>query len=236
MGQPMRRARVDFSIFSFTVRTKHDPADTTGMDIRVAAPAQCQDSRAKGGAVRGNHTEFSTVYDEHVSFVRRSAKGLGIPDAALDDVCQDVFITVHRQLCQFEGRSSLRTWLFGIVHHVVQSYRRSLLRKCPVHRGDGSLVDPELLESEPDASPYERVANAQATRVARELLGRLNDDQRIVFVLADLEQMRAPEIAATIGANLNTVYDRLRTAREAFALAARRHRAKDEWRAACLAG
>jgi RNA polymerase sigma-70 factor (ECF subfamily) len=70
----------------------------------------------------------------------------------------------------------------------------------------------------------------EATHLVDRLLEELDDAKRAVFVLAELEQMTAPEIALALGTPLNTVYSRLRLARQEFAAAAARHRARDEWR------
>jgi RNA polymerase sigma-70 factor (ECF subfamily) len=72
---------------------------------------------------------FALVYEQHFDFVWRSARRLGVAEASLDDVVQDVFVTVYRRLDAFEGRSSLKTWLFGIVRHTVRDLRRSARRK-----------------------------------------------------------------------------------------------------------
>jgi RNA polymerase sigma-70 factor (ECF subfamily) len=62
------------------------------------------------------------------------------------------------------------------------------------------------------------------------LLGTLDDDLREVFVLSELEQMSVPEIASALSANVNTVYSRLRTARQEFDAALKRAQKRDEWR------
>src|SRR6185436_19202677 len=72
------------------------------------------------------HLVFEEVYEQNVTFVWRSARRLGVADAAIDDVVQEIFVVVHRRLREFEGRSSLKTWLFAIVLRVVRDHRRSL--------------------------------------------------------------------------------------------------------------
>jgi RNA polymerase sigma-70 factor (ECF subfamily) len=62
------------------------------------------------------------------------------------------------------------------------------------------------------------------------VLAAMDEDKREVFVLAELEQMPASEIAEALGIALNTVSSRLRAARAAFKEAASRMRARDEWR------
>jgi RNA polymerase sigma-70 factor, ECF subfamily len=171
---------------------------------------------------------FAEVYEEYFPFVWRSARRLGAPQAILDDVVQEIFVVVHRRLGDFEGRSSVKTWLFGIVLNVVRAHRRVLQARHPqALRADA--VDPDAVP-DPRGGPYEATLRAEAVRLLDELLDALDDDKRAVFVLAELEQMSAPEIAEALGIPLNTAYSRLRLAREQFAAAAARHRARDAWR------
>jgi RNA polymerase sigma-70 factor (ECF subfamily) len=173
---------------------------------------------------------FDAVYDEHFAFVWRSARRLGVSEAAVDDVVQEIFLVVHRRLDDFEARSSLKTWLFGIALRVVRDHRRSLRRKAPHSLRPEAPVDPDALRATAATGPHEAAARAEAVRVLHELLDALDDDKREVFVLAELEQMSAPEIADALGTNVNTVYSRLRVARQAFDEALARHHARDGWR------
>ncbi|WP_438042254.1 RNA polymerase sigma factor [Sorangium sp. So ce128] len=170
--------------------------------------------------------DFAEVYEEMFPFVWRTVRRLGVDASAHEDVCQEVFVVVHRRLPEFLGRSSLKTWVFGIVVNVVQTHRRSLRRKSPAHRGTGETVDPELLAGPSNLSPYEAMTRAEAARVAHELLSSLDEEKRVVLLLAELEEMSAAEIARGIGVNVNTVYARLRAARQAFSDAVHRHHAR----------
>lgn len=167
--------------------------------------------------------ELEDVYRTFFPFVWRSAKRLGVRDASLDDVVQEVFVVVHRRLATFEGRSSLKTWLFGITLRVVRDHRRSVRRKDP-----GCEIDPDTLAR--PGGPADDMEKAEAVRLLHTLLDQLDDERREVFVMADLEQMAMPEIAEALGINVNTGYARLRAARQDFEQALARHRARDEWR------
>ena len=167
---------------------------------------------------------FEGVYRAEFSFVWRSAKRLGLRDAALDDAVQEVFVVVHRRLGEFEGRSSLRTWLFGITLRVVRDHRRSARRRDP-----GPPVDPDSLRAT-GGGPAESAEKAESVRLLHALLDELDDERREVFVMVELEQMPMPEIAEALGINLNTAYARLRIARQEFEQALARHRARDMWR------
>lgn len=171
---------------------------------------------------------FEDVYEEHFAFVWRSVRRLGVDESAVDDVAQEIFLVVHRRLEDFEARSSVRTWLFAIALRVVRDHRRARSRRREAPPADASEL--EAVPAHAEDGPMERAAKAEAVKVLHELLDALDDDKREVFVLAELEQMPAPEIADAVGVNVNTVYSRLRAARQDFESALARHHARDRWR------
>jgi len=152
---------------------------------------------------------FNDAYEQHFDLVWCGLRSLGVREAQLDDAAQDVFLVVHRRLGDFEGRSTLKTWIYGIVVRVAKDYRRREHRK-----GGLSPMDFEVADIGP--GPEEHVDEAQSRRALRMLLEMLDEDKREVFVLAELEELTAPEIAETLQINLNTVYSRLRAARRDF--------------------
>jgi RNA polymerase sigma-70 factor (ECF subfamily) len=169
--------------------------------------------------------DFLAVYEELFPFVWRLARRLGVQDASLDDVCQEVFVVVHNRLDRFEGRSSIKTWVYGIANNVVLTHRRSTRRK-DAHRAE---VDPEsVIDLAP--GPLDAASGAQAARIAHALLSQLSDDKRTMLVLVELEEMSVPEAAEAVQTNLNTAYGRLRAARAEFAAAVARFHAKERRR------
>lgn len=165
---------------------------------------------------------FGEVYAQWFDFVFRSVRRLGLRDAAVDDAVQDVFLVVYRRLADFEGRSSLKTWLFGITLRVVKDHRRRIVRKDqPTESLRESLVGAH------EGCPDRAAQKAEAVRLIHEVLDSMDDDKRAIFVMAELEQMTAPEIAETLGVNLNTVYSRLRAARALFEMGVKRQHARD---------
>jgi RNA polymerase sigma-70 factor (ECF subfamily) len=172
---------------------------------------------------------FAELFDAHFIFVWRTARRLGIPESSLDDVVQETFMVAYRRREEFEGRSSVKTWLFGIAFNVVRAHRREVGLKYPAALHAEQRADPGELADGADG-PHESAARREAARFVDRFLENLNEDQRDVFVLAELEQLSAPEIATVVGAPLNTVYSRLRLARAEFARAVARYRARDERR------
>jgi RNA polymerase sigma-70 factor (ECF subfamily) len=162
---------------------------------------------------------FREVYDRYFAFVWRSAANRGVRQAALDDVVQEVFIVVHRKLPEFQGRSSLRTWIASVVRWVVTDYTRK--------RGNQPAGDqlPEHTASS-GAMPLEELERKAAVQLLDALLSKMSEEQREVFVLHELEHMSGIEIAEITGTNENTVWSRLRAARKIFQEGVAREKAR----------
>ena len=159
---------------------------------------------------------FRSVYREHHAFVWQSLRCLGVVDSVLDDAVQDVFVVVHRRLGEFEGRASVRTWIFGIARRIALRYRSRARRRT------FELPD---LRGETDVEAA--VERALALETLRAFIDRLDDDRVQVFMLAEFGQLRGREIAETLGVNINTVYARLRSARAELDRLAKRLRARE---------
>lgn len=158
--------------------------------------------------------EFEALYRDHYDFVWRNAQRLGVPAASLDDVLQEVFIVAYRRLPDYDGRAAPSTWLFGILHNVWRNHRRGSVRSDRKHVALSQHSAAWLGQRHANS---QRAAEAElAARLLAEFLAELDEHQRTVFVLAELEGMTGPEIAAALDLNLNTARSRLRAARRAF--------------------
>ena len=82
------------------------------------------------------------IFDEHARYIWRTLRHLGIPEADAPDLCQEVFVIVHRRLSSFEGRSSLRTWLYVRMSRVYARRRMSAV---------GELLVPCSFSPSPDS-------------------------------------------------------------------------------------
>jgi RNA polymerase sigma-70 factor (ECF subfamily) len=146
------------------------------------------------------------VFRAEAGFVLRLVRSLGVPAGDAEDVAQEVFVVVHRQLETLKDPARLRSWLFGIVRRVVANYRRR------AHRRHEQLTDEiELL-----GTPSEQPATSENTR-ERALLDRALDKldplKREVFVLFELEGVAMRDVAAMTNSPLFTAYSRLYAAR-----------------------
>lgn len=120
----------------------------------------------------------------------------------------------------------MRTWLFGIAFRVASDHRRRPEQKLRV----AATSDPS--EDLPDLGPgpLESLEQRDRARLLESLLATLDEKKRAILILADLEGFSAPEISESLGIKLNTVYSRLRLAREDFSAAVARLKAQQERR------
>jgi len=160
---------------------------------------------------------FDQIYEHHFAFVWRSLQLLGVPSAAVEDVTQDTFNVVLQKLGHFEGRSSIRTWLFAIAQRVAANHRRMTRRKTHLLR---PLTD-SVVSHEP--TPHALAEAQECAGVVQRFVASLDAELRTVFVLAVLEQVPAREVAEALRIPVNTVYTRVHHLREALRLAFERH-------------
>jgi len=153
---------------------------------------------------------FEDVYERYFEFVWRSLRMLGVARVSLDDAVQDVFGTISRQLPRFEGRSSLRTWVFGITQHTAANHRRSMRRKSAPLRP----LDEGLVSDEP--GPHAHAEAKQLAGVIFRFCEELDEGRRTVFVLGLLEEVPAAEIAELLEIPVNTVNSRARALKQAL--------------------
>jgi RNA polymerase sigma-70 factor, ECF subfamily len=146
------------------------------------------------------------IFDEHARYVWRTLRHLGISDADTPDLCQEVFVTVHRRLSSFEGRSTLRTWLYGICIRVASEHRRR-----PHIRRETPLSEPPHESSGQFATAPD--SNLEQRRTVQRLLAVLDEDKRQVVVLYEIEGFSMKEVAEIVQCPLQTAYSRLHAGR-----------------------
>ncbi|HEV8548517.1 MAG TPA: RNA polymerase sigma factor [Polyangiaceae bacterium] len=165
--------------------------------------------------------EVRAVFDEHARYVWRALRHLGVPEADVEDLSQEVFVVVQRKLGEFEGRSEVRTWLYGICLRVASDFRR----RAHVRRERAHPDPSEGLAAAPGQNPDVQV---ETRRALQALLDELDDDKRVVLVLYELEGLTMKEVAEVVGCPLQTAYSRLHAARERLAAVAKARRTEGD--------
>ena len=157
---------------------------------------------------------FPEVYEAHFSYVWTCLRRLGVWERDLEDATHDVFVVVHRKMDDFDPTRPLKPWLAGIAARVASEFHRRAR-----HRYEVVADDVEAVDGAPQADAL--VRDRQRRALVDRALARLAHDRRTVFVLHDIDGHAMPEIAAALETSVNTLYSRLRTARQEFSAAVR---------------
>ncbi len=172
-----------------------------------------------------SNARLETLVRAEFAYVWRLCRRLGLPDGDADDAAQQVFLTAARRLSVVREGSE-RAFLYGVAVNVAAKWRTAHARRRET--SDASLESIEsVLPSAEDLLTEE-----SERRLLDALLDTMPDDLRTVFVLHEIEQQTAPQIAEVLGVPLGTAASRLRRAREDFAARLARFRARNRFRGA----
>jgi RNA polymerase sigma-70 factor (ECF subfamily) len=141
------------------------------------------------------------------------ARGVG-GAAEVEDVLQEVFMVVQRQLGSFRGEAALTTWLYGITALVVSGRRRKERWRRLLWR----RAEPELqLQQEPgQGSTQDDFDRAEASRLVYSVLDALGERDRTLLISFELERLPGAELAAAMGISEAALWVALNRARARF--------------------
>jgi RNA polymerase sigma-70 factor (ECF subfamily) len=170
--------------------------------------------------VEADPLDLGEVFARHSDFVWRTLQRMGVREADLEDVAQDVFLVVGQRLHEFERRSRVTTWLYGICLRVASTHRRRawVRREIPTSEG-ADAPDPE---GGPDAA----LETARKRRDLYAVLDLMSLERRALLVMYELDEMSCEELAEILGVPTGTVHSRLHAAREEFRAALKRYAAR----------
>jgi len=154
---------------------------------------------------------LEALYVQHAPFLLRVvARLIGSPEAARD-VVHEVFVTALR--ADAATRVEPERWLYGVAKNLVRRHLRGEARRARAHERLGS----ELLARGDEARPVDEIVQRRRTAAqVRACIEALPIEQREVFVLYEIEGLDGVAIASLVGVPENTVWSRLRLARERF--------------------
>ncbi|HEY4013306.1 MAG TPA: RNA polymerase sigma factor [Polyangiaceae bacterium] len=165
------------------------------------------------------HRRFREVFEAEFDYVWATLRRLGVDARELEDVAQDVFVSVYRRLDSYDRARPLRPWLFAFAFRCAADWRRLARHRIEV------LTD---CEKRPSASPAadDVVAHAEERVLVQHALDAVPVARRAVLVLHDFDEVPMKQIARALSIPLFTTYSRLRVARREFGEAVRRLRAE----------
>jgi RNA polymerase sigma-70 factor (ECF subfamily) len=156
-------------------------------------------------------SSFAVLFRTHAPFVWRVLRRHGVAERELEDACQEVFVVVHRKGAEFEGRSSLRTWLYAIARRVASHHTRAARARPEL----SALPEPELAEAE-RRDPEGALDQKRRVGWLNAALRELDADKREVFILYEIELLTLAEVAQAVDCSESTALYRLQAARDSL--------------------
>jgi RNA polymerase sigma-70 factor (ECF subfamily) len=179
-------------------------SESTSAASRSTASSDREDSLPDESSV-----DFPALVAQELGWVWRLLRRIGLSTDDADDPAQQVFFVAAQKLDQLQPGKA-RSFLYGTALRVAANARRAIKRRRALH-------DEAALEGVPRPMAQDELLERQRARaLVDELLAELSSDLRRVLVLAEIEQLSAPQIAELEGIPLGTVASRLRRARSRF--------------------
>ncbi len=161
-------------------------------------------------ASEGDMEAFEEIYRTASGYVYTIALKVTGNREDAEEVTQDVFLSVHKNLGSFRFRSSFKTWIYRIAtNRAINSYR-----KRSKERGRKVPFDDKIAAEEAGAPGVSSLDEEHRKKLVNAMLESLPLEQRACVVLKDIEGLKYEEIARVLGININTVRSRLKRARE----------------------
>ncbi len=169
----------------------------------------------KGSAVlptssASGENAFRALFAAHYPFIWRQMRRLGVPESAVDDATQEVFIVAARRMSDIQPGAE-RSFLFGVARRVAADARRTR------HARASAVSEPLGADTADEREdPEQALQGRRSQAMLHRVLDAMADDTREAFVLFELEELSRREIAELLGIPEGTAASRLRRAREEF--------------------
>lgn len=168
-------------------------------------------------AKRGEREAFAVLYRRHQAAVYRFACAMTGSAAVAEDVVQDAFLALMRDLGRYDPeRAPLRTYLLGVARNLARSRARGLWRLLSLDHAS---------EAAADDNPGAALSASEDMRLLRRCLDGLPDRYREVIVVCDLQELDYAEAATVLRIPVGTVRSRLHRGRLMLMQRFRRRRA-----------
>lgn len=166
-------------------------------------PTASHDAELMARLAEGDIGALGELYDQHQASIRRFLTRATAGAADVDDLLHTTFLTAAKSAARYDGRAACRPWLIGIAVRLLRRRRHALARWLGVAAALTTLGRSSI---DPDPAVGMRGDVERA-------LGRLSQPKRITLLLAEIEGLSCPEIAAVLDIPIGTVWTRLHSAR-----------------------
>jgi RNA polymerase sigma-70 factor (ECF subfamily) len=151
---------------------------------------------------RRDREALTEVVEAYLPQLLRAGLGMGFSREESEDLAQSVLAAMMEGLDRFQGRSHIRTFLFGIFYHKVSEHLREKQREKendPIDEVMEARFDPQGHWRQPPADIEKQILARETGQIIRDCLEEIPRAQRIVFYLREVEEMKTPEICKKMG-------------------------------------
>jgi len=204
------------------VAVKAGAGATTLGDLASAIGIRAEESALVAELKAGSEEAYSWLIGQYHQPIYNLVYHISNEPADAADTVQEVFLKVFRGMKNFNGQSSLKTWIYRIALHEASNHRRWWFRHkgretsvdVPEQNQEGQELRAELVDAR--ESPFDSAVHEEVRARVEEQLRHVPEPFRTTLILRDLEEMSYEEIAEITQANLGTVKSRLTRGREAL--------------------
>jgi RNA polymerase sigma-70 factor, ECF subfamily len=206
--------------------TKIAETDAAGSKAGVSVPsvAAADERQLIRSAQKGDKAAFEVLVQRHQHRVFAVARGILKRQEDVEDIAQQVFVKAYFSLKRFDQRAAFSTWLYKITVNECWDLLRKRKARPLIYEADFSEEQSRLFsatEQQADSGPDTSERMAMRQRLDN-MLAQLDERDRDMLVLKEVEGFSVEEIAETLGLNANTVKVRLFRARRRIVEYARR--------------
>ena len=168
---------------------------------------------------RRDPAALEAVARENVGPLLRAARAAGLGDADAYDTVQEALLVFVQKADRYDGRASVRTWLFGILFNKIAERRRAVAREEATDDIE-AVVNARFGARgqwiKPPRTPDAELAAGQAMKMLEECLEQLPERRRAAFVLREVEQLEVQEVCNVLEVSRNNLGVLLFRARNAL--------------------
>ena len=174
----------------------------------MSRPDECDDPQFVERFQAGDPQAIQAVADAYLQQILRAARATGLSLQEAEDATQATFEVVMHNASSFEGRSHVRTWLFGILYRKIRELRRELGREHGIDDIDATVesrFDAGGKWVRPPRDVSARLEDQEARDGIGECLETLSTSQRMAFVLREVEEISTREICKILETSVTNV-------------------------------
>jgi RNA polymerase sigma-70 factor (ECF subfamily) len=162
----------------------------------VATPLE--DRRVLNALRAGDESAYTELHARYNARLVALARSLGCSRAVAEEVTQDTWASVYREIHRFEGRSALKTWIFRILVNAASAQAQRERRVVPLSATSGNVIELDHARLNRATQPDEQLLWKELIGQLRVAIDGLPQTQRAVITLRDLQGWSAEDVSVEL--------------------------------------